>query len=106
MPGPRFFSYQEPPELPADAAVRRANLRRIGRLFVPYKGRLSAVLGLIILSAGLGVIPAFLLRGVLEAIPEKDTTRLSYLAAGMIVIAVVTGVLGVFQTLLSNQVGQ
>jgi ATP-binding cassette subfamily B protein len=106
MPRPRFVDTREPPERPADPAVRRANLRRIGRLFVPYKARLGAVLALIVLSAGLGVIPAFLLRGVLESIPRGDTTRLSYLAAGMIAIAIVTGILGVFQTLLSNQVGQ
>ncbi len=106
MPRPRFFDVLEPPERPADPAVRRANLRRIGRLFVRYKARLAGVLVLIVLSAGLGVIPAFLLRGVLQAIPLKETTRLSYLAAGMIAIAVATGVLGVFQTLLSNQVGQ
>src|SRR5947207_10945481 len=106
MPGPRFFSYQEPPERPADVAVRRANLRRIGRLFVPYKLRLGAVLALIVFSAALGVIPAFLLRGVLHAIARSDTTMLSYLAGGMIAIAIATGVLGVLQTLLSNRVGQ
>jgi ATP-binding cassette subfamily B protein len=106
MPRPRFFDYQEPPERPADPAVRSANLRRIGRLFTPYKFRLAAVLALIVLSAALGVIPAFLLRGVLHAIERSDTTQLSYLAGGMIAIAVATGVLGVLQTLLSNQVGQ
>src|SRR5258706_10093225 len=98
MPRPHFFNNDEPPERPADPAVRRANLRRIGRLFIPYKARLGAVLALIVFSAGLGVIPAFLLRGVLQAIPLKDTTRLSYLAAGMIAIAIATGVLSVFQT--------
>jgi ATP-binding cassette subfamily B protein len=106
MPRPRFFDYQEPPERPADPAVRSANLRRIGRLFKAYKLRLGAVLGLIVFSAALGVIPAFLLRGVLHAIERSDTTQLSYLAGGMIAIAVATGVLGVLQTLLSNQVGQ
>jgi ATP-binding cassette subfamily B protein len=106
MPGGRFFSYQEPPERPADPAVRRANLRRIGRLFVPYKLRLSAVLALIVIAAVLGVIPAFLLRNLLTAIGDKDSSAISYLAAGMILIAVVTGILGVIQTLLSNQVGQ
>jgi ATP-binding cassette, subfamily B, bacterial len=106
MPGGRFFSYQEPPERPADPAVRRANLRRITRLFVPYKLRLSAVLALIVFAAALGVIPAFLLRNLLNAIGDADSTRISYLAAGMIVIAVITGALGVIQTLLSNQVGQ
>ncbi len=96
----------DPPERPADPAVRRANARRITRLFVPYKWRLGAVLALIVVSAALGVIPAFLLRDVLVAIGHADTTRLSYLASGMIAIAIITGVLGVWQTLLSNQVGQ
>ena len=97
---------REVPERPADPAVRRANLRRIGRLFAPYKLRLSSVLALIVVSAALGVLPAFLLKRALEAIVHDDTNALSYAAGGMIVIAVVTGVLGVVQTLLSNQVGQ
>ena len=101
-----FHSSSAPPERPADPAVRRANLRRIGPLFAPYKRRLGGVLFLIVLSAGLGVVPAFLLQRVLEAIQQNDTRALSLNAAGMIAIAVVTGVLGVIQTLLSNQVGQ
>src|SRR3954454_13718279 len=107
MPGRRWdFSQQEPPERPADPAVRKANLRRVVRLFKPYRGRLSAVLGLIVFSAALGVIPAFLLKGVVTAIQLHQSSRVSWFAGGMIVIAVVSGVLGVIQTLLSNQVGQ
>src|SRR5213593_814147 len=101
-----FHSSDPPPERPADPALRRANLRRIGHLFAPYKLRLGSVLLLIVLSAGLGVVPAFLLKHVLEAIGRNDTTALSYNAGGMIAIAVATGALGVIQTLLSNQVGQ
>jgi ATP-binding cassette, subfamily B, bacterial len=97
----------EVPERPADPAVRKANFRRIVRLFRPYKARLSAVSALIVLSAGLGVISPFLLREVLDvAIPEEDVGLLSLLVAGMVLIPIVTGVLGVWQTLLSNQVGQ
>jgi ATP-binding cassette subfamily B protein len=108
MPGHRWNATAEPPERPADPAVRRANLRRVGRLFVPYKLRLGSVLALIVFSAGLGVIPAFLLKGVLESLQHHpvETGRLSYLAGGMIAIAIVSGVIGVWQTLLSNQVGQ
>jgi ATP-binding cassette subfamily B protein len=98
--------FSEAPTRPADAAVRRANLTRIAQLFRNYRRRLAAVLALILVSAALGVVPAFLLRGVLQAIQSNDTTRLSVLAAGMIAIAIVTGILGVWQTLLSNQVGQ
>src|SRR5205085_9639851 len=101
-----FHSSEAPAERAADPEVRRANLRRIGRLFAQYKLRLAGVLLLIVVSAGLGVIPAFLLKRVLEAIGRNDTSSLSFSAGGMIAIAVVTGVLGVFQTLLSNQVGQ
>jgi ATP-binding cassette, subfamily B, bacterial len=105
--GNRFFrSSDAPPERPADPAVRRANLRRIGRLFAPYKQRLGGVLLLIVASAVLGVVPAFLLQNLLEAIQRNDTTSLSLNAGGIIAIAIVTGVLGVIQTLLSNQVGQ
>ena len=82
------------------------NLRRIGRLFAPYKQRLGGVLLLIVASAVLGVVPAFLLQNLLEAIQRNDTTSLSLNAGGIIAIAVVTGMLGVIQTLLSNQVGQ
>jgi ATP-binding cassette, subfamily B, bacterial len=101
-----FHSPDGPPERPADPAVRRANLGRIGRLFSPYRLRLGSVLLLIVFSAGLGVLPAFLLKRALEAIAQNDTTALSFNAGGMIAIAVATGVLGVVQTLLSNQVGQ
>ena len=101
-----FHSSQEAPERPADPAVRRANLRRVGSLFRPYGARLAGLLGLIVVSAALGVVPAFLLKRALEAIQRGDARALSWNAAGMIVIAVVTGVLGVIQTLLSNQVGQ
>jgi ATP-binding cassette subfamily B protein len=97
---------EAPPERPADPEVRRANLRRIGSLFKPYWRRLSVLLGLIVLSAGLGVVPAFLLRRVLIAIESHDTRAVSVNAAAMIVIAIVAGILGVVQTLFSNQVGQ
>src|SRR6201981_3905524 len=97
---------EAPPERPADPEVRRANLRRIGPLFKPYWRRLSFLLGLIVVSAGLGVVPAFLLRRLLVAIEAHDTRAVSVNAAGMIVVAVFAGILSVIQTLLSNQVGQ
>jgi ATP-binding cassette, subfamily B, bacterial len=85
----------------------RATLRRIRPLFRPYRGRLFAVVALIVTSASLGMISPFLLRDVLDqAIPERDTALLTGLVAGMIGIAIATQVLGVGQTWLSNLVGQ
>ena len=87
--------------------MQQGNGRRIASLFKPYKGRLAAVLLLIIVSAGLGMVSPFLLRGILDtAIPDQDRELLTVLVVGMIAIAIVTGVLSVAQTWLSNVVGQ
>src|SRR5688572_7456497 len=103
----RAFDLMEAPERPADPAVRRAYLRRIAALFRPYRARLAGVLGLIVLSSALGSVPAFLIKEVFDtALPDRDLRLLNVLVAVMIAIAIVTGVLGVVQTLLSNQVGQ
>jgi ATP-binding cassette, subfamily B, bacterial len=108
MPGWRYLNGpDEPVERPADPEVRKANFRRIIWLFRPYRARLGAVLVLIFFSAAIGVVSPFLLREVLDvAIPDENMQLLSLLVAGMVAIPVVTGVIGVYQTLLSNQVGQ
>ena len=103
----RVFSPEDAPERPADKLVRKANFRRAVRLFRPHRARLAGVSALIVVSAVLGAASPFLLRGVFDhAIPERDMTLLTWLVGGMIAIAVVTGALGVVQTLYSNQVGQ
>jgi len=109
VPGRRFDSFAagDTPERPADPAVRQANFRRIVRLFGTYRARLAAVSGLILVSASLGVISPFLLREVLDvAIPGENLGLLTALVAGMVLIPIVTGALGVWQTLLSNRIGQ
>jgi ATP-binding cassette subfamily B protein len=79
----------------------------VSRLFGPYRVRLSGLLALIFLGAGLGVISPFLLREVLDrALPKGDTTLLAELVLGMIALSVITSVIGVAQTWISNQVGQ
>ncbi len=87
--------------------MRKANLRRIFPLFGAYRPQLAIVFALIVFSAALGVIPSFLLMGVLDtAIPQNRVGLLTVLVAGMILIPIVTGAIGVSQTLLSNRVGQ
>jgi ATP-binding cassette subfamily B protein len=93
--------------LSARLGGERLDRRRLLRLFRPYRWRLSSVLGLILVSAALGMVSPFLLRAILDqAIPEANTGLLVALVVGMIGIAVANGALGVAQTLLSNTVGQ
>ena len=106
MPGgrSRAFNSPESAERPADPAVRRANLRRIVRLFRSYKLRLSAVLGLILFSSALGTAPAFLVQRIFDdALPSPlhsvDLPLLNLLVGALVAIAFGTGALGVVQTL-------
>ncbi|MFI6088222.1 ABC transporter ATP-binding protein [Streptomyces sp. NPDC051218] len=82
-------------------------IRRILRLFRPYRARL-AVVGLLVGAASLvSVATPFLLKEILDtAIPQGRTGLLSLLALGMILSAVVTSIFGVLQTLISTTVGQ
>jgi ATP-binding cassette subfamily B protein len=109
-----FFGPQEKVERPADKAVRRANLRRIGRLFRPYWFKLTIVTGLIVFASILGVAPAFLQRAVFSKAFTTtssgevvvDLRLLVTLVLAMVAIAAINGVCSVVQSYLSTQVGQ
>jgi ATP-binding cassette subfamily B protein len=95
----------QPPEL-LDPE-RKRDPPRIMALFAPYRVRLSAVIALIIFSSGLAMISPFLLRAVLDtALPERNGTLLTELVLGMIAIAIITSALTVWQTYISNVIGQ
>jgi len=92
---------------PEDKPDRPVSLRRIGRLFIPYKVRLGALLALIVLGSILSVASPFLLReAVDEGIVNHNLELLTWMVAGMIALAIINGVIGVAQTWISNQVGQ
>ncbi|MEV6181086.1 ABC transporter ATP-binding protein [Streptomyces sp. NPDC052015] len=97
----------EPWTPPADAGHQPHQVRRILKLFRPYRGRL-AVVGLLVAASSLvSVATPFLLKETLDvAIPQGRTGLLSLLALGMILSAVLAGVFGVLQTLISTTVGQ
>ncbi|MFH9063182.1 ABC transporter ATP-binding protein [Streptomyces coeruleorubidus] len=92
---------------PAESKEEPRQVRRILRLFRPYRGRL-AIVGLLVGAASLvSVATPFLLKEILDvAIPQGRTGLLSLLALGMILSAVLTSVFGVLQTLISTTVGQ
>ncbi|MGD0453892.1 MAG: ABC transporter ATP-binding protein [Solirubrobacteraceae bacterium] len=82
-------------------------MRRIGRLFIPYRVRLGLLLALIVLGSVLSVASPFLLREAInKGIIGRDLTLLSWLVGGMIALAIINGVISVAQTWISNQVGQ
>ncbi|WP_030316698.1 ABC transporter ATP-binding protein [Streptomyces sp. NRRL B-3229] len=92
---------------PGTSTDQPRQVRRILRLFKPYRARL-AVVGLLVGASSLVTVATpFLLKETLDvAIPQGRTGLLSLLALGMILSAVLTGVFGVAQTLISTTVGQ
>jgi ATP-binding cassette subfamily B protein len=96
---------RKPPAL-MDPSRQRDN-HRILALFRPYRVRLGAVLVLIVISAGVSMLNPFLLRSALDnGIFKHESTVLTETVLGMLAIAIFTNATGVWQTYMSNQVGQ
>ena len=91
---------------PAPSA-RPGDVRRIFALFTAYRRQLGFVAVLIVLASLISLASPFLLREILDVtLPSRDTRGTALLAAGMIVVAVSTTVLGVVQSRQSTLVGQ
>ena len=98
-------SQKKPPPLLDPSRQRDRN--RILRLFRPYRVRLGLVLLMIVFSSGLSIINPFLLRAALDTgIFHHDTVLLAWTCGGMIAIALVSNAVSVWQTYVSNVVGQ
>jgi ATP-binding cassette subfamily B protein len=95
------------PSAAEKAQAREVSLRRIGRLFTPYRAPLAIVTAIIVASSIVAMASPFLLRAVIDkALPEKNVNLLVWLVVGMVAVAAVTAALGVVQTWISTRVGQ
>jgi ATP-binding cassette subfamily B protein len=85
----------------------RVPLRRIVRLFRPYRWNLLFVGVLVAASSVVSLVNPFLIRAIIDvALPQGRTGLLAILALGMIVVAVLNSSFGVSQTYVSTRVGQ
>ena len=99
-------NWTPPPRVKGEPAPP-AQLRRIMRLFRPYRARLAAVGLFVGLSSLVSVASPFLLRAILDtAIPQGRTGLLTLLALGMVAVAIANSVFNVLQTYISTSVGQ
>ncbi|SER94998.1 ATP-binding cassette, subfamily B [Propionibacterium cyclohexanicum] len=82
-------------------------LRAVLALFSGHRLRMGAVAAIIVVASLVSLAQPFLLREVIDqALPHHNTALLVKLVAGMILIAVVSGVLGVWQTWLAAVTGE
>jgi ATP-binding cassette subfamily B protein len=82
-------------------------VRRVARLFKPYRGQVGLVFGSILVTGALGVAPAFITKAIINrALLPHDLHLLWRLVLLMIAIPLVSGAIGVGQTYLTTVVGQ
>ena len=86
---------------------RERDGRRIVGLFKPYRKRLGVVLGLIVFSSGISMLNPFLVKSALDnGLLGKNGTILTETVLGMVGVAIVSQATSVWQTYISNAVGQ
>jgi ATP-binding cassette subfamily B protein len=102
-----FFHFEPDPDA---RPVTRATLRRVVGIFRPYRRTVIAVGILILITSGLGVINPLLIKVIFDQAlfpPGGPRLGLLWVLVGlMFAIPIVSGLLGIWQTYLSNLVGQ
>ncbi len=87
--------------------TRQRDSRRILMLFRPYRSRLTVVLVMIVFSSAVSMINPFLVRDALNiGILQHNDAVLTATVLGMIVVALISQATSVWQTYISNSVGQ
>jgi ATP-binding cassette, subfamily B, bacterial len=107
--GRGFWGGGPEPDLTRRPGSEGPTLRRIAGFFRPYRGRLAFIAVLILVTVGIGVANPILLGLAIDnLVPGGDQDLgLLFLQCGlMIVLPIVTSALGVWQSFLSNVVGQ
>ena len=96
--------------------VDRATVRRVIGTFKPYKGKVGIVGVLIAITSGLGVINPLMIvlvfdealfgaNGNCAGVPCPNLPLLYVYVGIMIAVPIVTSIIGIWQTYLTNQVG-
>ncbi|ACZ40819.1 ABC transporter ATP-binding protein [Sphaerobacter thermophilus] len=90
-----------------EQTARPGTFRRVVAFFRPYWQQIALVLVAILITSGLGLINPYLLKLIIDtAIPQRDMALLNLFVGLMIVVPIISGLIGVGQSYLSNVVGQ
>src|ERR1700726_4681652 len=100
-------NYRPSEALLGTASNPRVPLRRIARLFRPYRWNLLFVGVLVAASSLVSLVNPFLIRAVIDvALPQGRMGLLAVLAIAMIIVAIANSSFSVSQTYVSTKVGQ
>lgn len=87
--------------------VEAALVRRVLGYFRPYRARAALILACLALTSVLGLAPPLLIRAILDhALPGRDLPLLTGLVAGLILLPILTGLVGVLQNYWHVRISQ
>ncbi len=99
-----YLRYDESQDRPQ---IDRALLRRVWGYARPYRLPLVGVLVTVFVVSALGVVPAILIRFLIDvAIPNRDVGLLTWLGVGMVAVPLTSALVGVAQRWWSARVGE
>jgi ATP-binding cassette subfamily B protein len=102
-----FWRGGEGPNLNRRAGSEGPTLRRIAGFFRPYRARLGVIAFLILVTVSIGVVNPIMLKLIIDNLTGPQDLGLLWIQAGiMIVLPIITSLLGIWQSFLSNVVGQ
>lgn len=82
-------------------------LKRVMGYARPYRGAIAALLLMILLTTGLGLLTPLILRDLIDnTLPNRDTARLNLLALGLILIPLFIGLIGLAERKLNASIGE
>jgi ATP-binding cassette subfamily B protein len=95
------------PDLRRRPGSGRRTLSKIIGFFAPYRGRLGVIAVAILVSVSIGVVNPILLKLIIDNLLGPKDLNLLYFQVGlMVVLPIITSLIGVGQSYLSNVVGQ
>jgi ATP-binding cassette subfamily B protein len=102
-----WFSYLTHDDQKEKPAITRDLLEKVWRFSQPYWLQVIFLLITILVISGMSLISPLLYRDLIDvAIPQRDFSRLNWLALGMIGIPIVNGIIGVWQRRLNASIGE
>jgi len=102
-----WFSYISHDDQKEQPSISQELISRVWEYARPYGRQVAALLATILVISGISLISPLLYRDLIDvAIPERDFTRINWLALGMVGIPMINGVIGVWQRRLNASVGE
>ncbi|HWC32022.1 MAG TPA: ABC transporter ATP-binding protein [Actinomycetota bacterium] len=102
-----YWSFEPDPDA---GPIDRATVRRVAGTFRPYKRQVWLIALAILVTSSLGVVNPLLIKAVFDRalfVPGGPNLDLLYIFVGfMVLVPIVSGIIGIGQTYLSNVVGQ